>query len=181
LSGLRATVAAAWEETVMKKTAFLGSLALAFLAGAVAAQEPEPPVYDTQEDELLQWEQAAPGERVYPRRSIRVLGNPYELASFYRSSQGGFYDYRPEGGPSAERYPIAGYYRARSSSYRGYPVADAAGYAPFWNHGYSPAQPGIALHYRQRIGQNGELFLFAPTFLAPVGPLTGAFFFGFDR
>jgi hypothetical protein len=159
----------------MSKTAFLGSLALVLLAGAASAQEPDPPAYDPQPEEFVQDEPAP------PRREIRVLGNPYELASYYRSSQGGFYDYRPEGGGYADRYPIASYYRLQSSGYRGYPLAEPGAYAPFWNYGYSPAQPGIALHYRQRIGQNGELFLFAPTFLAPIGPLTGAFFFGFDR
>jgi hypothetical protein len=158
----------------MSKTVFLGGLALVLLAGAAAAQEPEPPEYDPQRDALVL---DAP---VPPRREIRVLGNPYELASYYRA-QGAFYDYRPEGGGYADRYPIASYYRMRSSGYRGYPVVEPGAYAPFWNYGYSPAQPGVALHYRQRIGENGELFLFAPTFLGPIGPLTGAFFFGFDR
>ena len=160
----------------MSKTAFLGSLALVLLAGAAGAQENAPPADDPQQDETAQYEPAADS-----RPQIRVLQHPYELASFYHSSQGGFYDYRPENGGYSDRYPIASYYRMRSSGYRGYPMAEPGAYAPFWNHGYSPAQPGVALHYRQRIGQNGELFLFAPTFLAPIGPLTGAFFFGPDR
>ena len=165
----------------MMKTAFLGSLAVVLFAGAVGAQENAPPAEDPRYDEMMQ-DEVAPDEAMPddpaldPRPQIRVLENPYDLASFYRSSQGGFYDYRPEGGGHANRYPIASYYRMQSSGYRGYPVAEPGGYAQFWNYGYSPAQPGIALHYRQRIGQNGELFLFAPTFLAPIGPLTGAFF-----
>jgi hypothetical protein len=162
----------------MTKMAFLGSLALALVAGAAVAQEPVPPADETRQDEFTADEYAAE-EPVQPMHNITVLGNPYELASYYRAQSGGFYDYRPEGPAYAGRYPIASYYRMQSSGYRGgYPVDyGSGGYAPFWNYGYAQ-QPGIALHYRQRIGQNGELFLFAPTFLAPIGPLTGAFFFG---
>src|SRR4029453_10227343 len=125
-------------------------------------------------------EELAPEEAVQPKHTITVLGNPYELASYYRAQPGGFYDYRPQGAAYPDRYPIASYYRMQGSGYRGEdPVGYApGGYGPFLNPG-SAQQPGIALHYRQRIGQNGELFLFAPTFLAPIGPLTGAFFFGF--
>ena len=168
----------------MKKTAFLGSLALALLAGAVVAQEPVPPAEETQHDELTT-DEYAPEEPAAPRHTITVLTNPYELASYYRQ-QGGFYDYRSAPASYPDRYPIASYYRMQSSGYRGeYPGAYGPGYAPgayapFWNQGYAQ-QPGVALHYRQRIGENGELFLFAPTFLAPIGPLTGAFFFGFGQ
>ena len=69
----------------------------------------------------------------------------------------------------------------RSSGYAGLPGGRARSLRAVLELRLLAAQPGIALHYRQRIGQNGELFLFAPTFLAPIGPLTGAFFFGFDR
>lgn len=168
----------------MKKTAFLGGLALALLAGAVVAQEPVPPAEHTQQDELTA-DEFAPEEPAAPLNTITVLRNPYELASYYRAQQGGFYDYRPQAAAYADRYPIASYYRMQDSGYRGgYPVGYGPGYAPgayapFWNHGYAQ-RPGIALHYRQRIGQNGDLFLFAPTFLAPIGPLTGAFFY-FER
>jgi hypothetical protein len=160
----------------MTNMAFLGSLALALMAGAAVAQEPVPA--DETQDEY----ELAAEEPVQPMHTITVLRNPYELASYYRAQSGGFYDYRPAPASYPDRYPIASYYRMQSSGYRGeYPGGYASGgYAPFWNHGYAQ-QPGIALHYRQRIGQNGELFLFAPTFLAPIGPLTGAFFFGFDR
>ena len=169
----------------MKKTAFLGSLALALMAGAVVAQEPVPPADESQQDELTA-DEFAPEENAAPLHTITVLTNPYELASYYRAQSSGFYDYRPGPASYQDRYPIASYYRMQSSGYHGeYPAAygpgyGAGGYAPFWNYGYAQ-QPGIALHYRQRIGQNGELFLFAPTFLAPIGPLTGAFFFGFGR
>jgi hypothetical protein len=165
----------------MRKTAFLGSLAFALLAGAVGAQEKAPPA-DEPQDPVAQDERAYDEERaLQPLHDIRVIENPYDLASYYRSSQsGGFYDYRPEGGAYPDRYPIASYYRQRPSGY-GY------GYGPFWTNGYSnayssgysnghyPGRPGFVVTYRQRIGENGDLFLFAP-FLSPIGPLTDAFF-----
>ena len=148
----------------MTKTAFLGSLALALLAAAVGAQENAPPA-DEQQDENAQMDDRATD----PRPKIRVLENPYDLASYYRSSQGGFLDYRPEGGAYQDRYPIASYYRSRSS-------VDRRGYAPFWTNGYSSPRPRFQIGFRRRIGENGDLFLFAPTFLSPIGPLTDAFF-----
>ena len=152
----------------MSKTGFLGSLALVLLAGTVVAQEPAPAEEPGQDEMMLEDERPMP-----PMMQIHVLDNPYDLASFYRAQGGGeFLDYRPQGGPYPDRYPIAGYYRQRHSGYPG-------GYAPFWTDGYSgaPARPGVSVTYRRRIGQNGDLFLFAPTFLSPIGPLTGAFFF----
>lgn len=148
----------------MTKTAFLGSLALVLLSGGVGAQEPAPPA-DEPQDEIAQ-----PDERATdPRPKIRVLENPYDLASYYRSSQGGFLDYRPEGSSYQDRYPIASYYRLRGSG-------DRRGYAPFWTNGYSSSRPRFVVGFRRRIGENGDLFLFAPTFLSPIGPLTDAFF-----
>ena len=110
-----------------------------------------------------------------PRPEIRVLHDPYELASFYRNeNQGGFF------ASASERHPIAGFYRGGMS--RG-------GYSRFWTSGYSqrPYPVGMlpynaphdgppTLDYRSRIGENGDLFLLAPTFLAPVGPLSDVFF-----
>jgi hypothetical protein len=122
-----------------------------------------------------------------PVRTIRVLENPYDIASFYRSSQSR-YDYYPVypglgdpyGGyaaPVDPRYPIAGYYR------QGAGYGSRYGYSAFWTNGYrsggfAVAGPGPNRGYRRRIGQNGDLFLLAPTFLAPVGPLSGVFFDG---
>jgi hypothetical protein len=149
----------------MTKTAFLGSLALVLLAGAVGAQENAPPADDTRQDEMTQDERATDS-----RPKIKVLENPYDLASYYRSSQGGeFLDYRPEGSAYQDRYPIASYYRLRTSG-------DRRGYAPFWTNGYSSSRPRFTVGFRRRIGENGDLFLFAPTFLSPIGPLTDAFF-----
>ena len=123
---------------MLKKLAF-AVLALSLAGGVARAQEAED-------------EEARP----QPVRKIKVLENPYDIASFYRSNQGGG-DYF--GLASDSRYPIAGFYRSRQTT--------PYGYAPFWNHGYG---------YRRRIGENGDLFLLAPTFLAPIGPLNGAFF-----
>ena len=39
-------------------------------------------------------------------------------------------------------------------------------------------QARLGIGYRRAIGENGDLFLFAPAILAPVGPLTGVFFDG---
>jgi hypothetical protein len=48
-----------------------------------------------------------------PRHHIQVLQNPYDISSFYRSSQGSGQDdfaYAPSA--ASEKYPIAGFYRA---------------------------------------------------------------------
>ena len=157
----------------MTKTAFLGCLALVLFAGTVGAQENAPPADQRQQDEMMQEErmqdERTEEEAVDPRPKIRVLQNPYDLASYYRSSQGGFLDYRPEGSSYQDRYPIASYYRLRGSG-------DRRGYAPFWTNGYSSSRPRFTVGFRRRIGENGDLFLFAPTFLSPIGPLTDAFF-----
>lgn len=102
--------------------------------------------------------------RPQPVRRIKVLENPYDIASFYRSHQGGYFGL--DQGEMGSRYPIAGFYRSRPSV--GY------GYAPFWNHGYGYRRSGATVGYRRRIGENGDLFLLAPTFLSPVGPLNCA-------
>jgi hypothetical protein len=134
----------------MKTTALLAGLALALAAGVARAQEPAPD------------EEARPQPR---RTTIRVLENPYDIASFYRSHQGDYFGYQPSG--TSERYPIAGFYRQDGG--RGY------GYSRFWSGGYSGRnRAGLVLGYRRRIGDNGDIYLFAP-FLAPVGPLSGVF------
>lgn len=131
----------------MLKRLALAVLGLALLGGVARAQEAE--------DEEVRRE---------PVRKIKVLENPYDIASFYRSSQGEYY-FGYDQGQANSRYPIAGFYRSRQSSY---------GYAPFWNHGYGYRRSGAIAGYRRRIGENGDLFLLAP-FLAPLGPLNGAF------
>ncbi len=117
------------------------------------------------------WAQEAEEEQVRrePAQQIRVLQHPYDIASFYRSSQGG--DYFGYSDPLASRYPIASYYRSR----QGGSFPGGYGYSAFWSGGYAAKHPGLSIGYRRSIGQNGDLFLFAPVFLAPIGPLAGAF------
>ena len=145
-------------------TKSLAAAVLLTLLGAAGARAqgavPEAPAADAED-------QAAPETR----RPLRVLENPYDISSFYRSSDGLVFG--PEGGAS-ERYPIAGFYRQRSGSSR-------YGYSQFWTSGYSDRGRGrsrLGIGYRRAIGENGDLFLFAPAILAPVGPLTGVFFEG---
>jgi hypothetical protein len=136
------------------KTMLLAGLVLSLAAVAARAQEP---AREPAEDE---------DARPQPPRQIRVLENPYDIASFYRSHQGDYFGYQAPG--MSERYPIAGFYRQNGG--RGY------GYSRFWTSGYSSrgGRGGLILSYRRRIGDNGDLYLIAP-FLASVGPLSGAF------
>jgi hypothetical protein len=144
----------------MTTNALAAAVLLSLLGAAAEAQEatPETPAAD---------DQAAQPET---RRPLRVLENPYDISSFYRSSDGLVFG--AEGG--AERYPIAGFYRQRSGSSR-------YGYSQFWTSGYSDRGRGrarLGIGFRRAIGENGDLFLFAPAILAPIGPLTGVFFEG---
>jgi hypothetical protein len=118
---------------------------------------------------------AADTEQYDDRPQIRVLENPYDLASFYRSD--GFV---PANGYSDlfGRYPIAAHYRGEASDH---------GWSRFWTNGYSnrytstQGRAAGGFDYRRGIGQNGDLFLLAPTFLAPVGPLSDFFFYSSGR
>ena len=121
-------------------------------------------------------------EQPEQRTHIQVLHDPHDIASFYRSSQGQeFSPLEPSALDSSalagSRYPIASFYRNEGN--RG-----LYGYSRFWTHGYgfqaaSPLRGGLPYRrygwYGRRIGQNGDIFLMAPTFLAPIGPLTGVF------
>jgi hypothetical protein len=126
-------------------------------SGIAAAQEAEP-------------------EAPMPRREIRVLQDPYDIASFYRSADRPYYSY---GGIPGE----GGFYeglRARHAGIASFYRQGAGGrYSAFWQSGYGarpllgPGRYGRA--YRETIGENGDLYLFAP-FLAPMGPLAGAYY-----
>ena len=116
------------------------------------------------------------------RPHIQVLQHPYDISSFYRSGQGSEqsdFGYEPE--EAGSRYPIASFYRSRAGA--------PGGYSSFWTSGYGrngnyrsntrrrgPGQGLIGAGRPRALGLNGDLVLFAPTFLAPVGPLTGVFF-----
>jgi hypothetical protein len=143
--------------------------------------------------------QEQPAEARHP---LRVLDNPYDLASFYRSSQSGIGYYGPidllrePASAYGGRYPIAGFYRSHQGSYFGLqgpvsqnPYAIASYYRSsasndvrFWNGGYGRAaatgRPGGYNQYWNSIGENGDLFLMAPTILAPVGALSAIYYSG---
>ena len=110
-----------------------------------------------------------------PALRIRVLQNPYDIASFYRSGGGNpFYGggenvSERRGNAYHDPYSIASYYRS-SQQGPGY------GYSQFWSSGYSGRVRGD--RYRRRIGENGDLFFFAPAILAPIGPLSEVFLGG---
>jgi hypothetical protein len=142
--------------------AAFGTAGLGVSTAAAQGAVPVTPAVESDEEAA-----AAPDTR----RPLRVLENPYDISSFYRSSDGLVFG--PQGGAS-ERYPIAGFYRQRGGS-SGY------GYSQFWTSGYSDRGRGrgrLGIGYRRAIGENGDLFLFAPAILGPVGPLTGVFFDG---
>jgi hypothetical protein len=141
------------------------ALAGLLIAAGASAQEPEASEAPVGEEAEEQDVRAEP-----PTYSIRVLQHPYDIASFYRArprgEEYGFF----AGEEGAERYPIAGFYRA------GGPRVTPYGYSRFWMRGYGRGRStGLVFPYRQTIGQNGDLYLFAPTVLATVGPLTGVF------
>lgn len=143
----------------MTKLALAAGLSVLLGAGALAAQDVD---------------NGGDAPRPEERRPIRVLQDPHDIASFYRSSQGEGYGYFVDD-PAASRYPIASFYRSHDAS--------PYGYSRFWTNGYSYGRPLRTAavpygRYSHRIGQNGDLLLMAPTFLAPVGPLTGVFFDG---
>jgi hypothetical protein len=145
-------------------------LVLVLAPAAARAQEQAPPapaVEETQDEETLA-----------SRPHLQVLEHPYDISSFYRSSQqdgrGVDFGYRADS-QAASRYPIAGFYRSGASG----------AYSQFWTTGYGYGYGNASATTRGRgligarrprpLGLNGDLYLFAP-FLAPVGPLTGVFF-----
>ena len=153
---------------LVKSALLAGLVLMGAAAGALAQEEKDPAVRSDDQDEQVQ----------APRKKIKVLEDPYQISSFYRSRQShatlfGFDDaVQPLGRVSENPYNIAGYYRSRQGgSGFGY------GYSQFWTSGYGTTR-GRRLGYGRRIGANGDLFLIAPTILAPVGPLTGAFTLG---
>ena len=98
------------------------------------------------------------------RPAIRVLKNPYDISSFYRSGESPLGPWA--GLPNDPAYRIADFYRSKHSAY---------GWSAFWTNGYAAARPAPLRPYRRSIGENGDLFLAVP-FLAQVGPISGAFF-----
>lgn len=151
----------------MRSTFWMVLAGLMVVAAPLAAQEREDEATIEEQDD----------ERAEPAFRLKVLDDPYDISSFYRSSggygRGGFLmgdGYEGRGGNAyRDPYAIAGYYRSNGGR-GGY------GYSQFWVSGYSGRSRG--LRYRRHIGENGDLFLFAPAILAPVGPLSEAFLSG---
>ena len=144
----------------------MAALAVVALAAGAAAQQSQPE--GAQNVPTAQ----APGPeeaRDTPRPTIRVLRNPYDISSFYRAGESPLGPWA--GLPDDPAYRIAGFYRAHQG---GYPGA-SYGWSAFWTSGYGAPRPAPFRPYRRTIGENGDLFLAVP-FLAPVGPISGAFF-----
>jgi hypothetical protein len=148
---------------------------LMVVAAPLAAQE--------REREAVANERDADDEaRPEPALRLRVLDDPYDISSFYRSSGSGrgfLLDDGTERGGNAYRdpYSIASYYRGGSRGGYSYGARGGNyGYSQFWVSGYSGRSRG--LRYRRHIGENGDLFFFAPAILAPVGPLSEVFLSG---
>lgn len=139
----------------------LTTLATVLIAGSAWAQEPA--TEEDQSQEPTQEDQSAePTHRI-----IKWRENPYDIASFYRSHQAdGYFGYgRGWYGGVYGRYPR--FYRQRPM------------YGRFWNSGYLYGRGRTGLvGFNRSIGENGDLFLLAPTILAPIGPLTGVFYEG---
>jgi hypothetical protein len=135
----------------------LATVAVTLAAGPAWSQE------TTRENEQTE-------ERSRPVRTIRVLQSPYDLAFFYSARPGGPGVTPPV--PDDPAYALASFYRSRQVG----PASDPGPWisAAFWAHGYGALRPAPLVGYRHRIGENGDLFLAVP-FLAPVGPLSGAF------
>jgi hypothetical protein len=156
------------------------------LAGKARAEEEATPRDDVSvrsSDVDSQADDPADGEldEAAPRPHLQVLGNPYDLASFYRSSPPSF-GYVPPmvaalrgpesawgATPREDPYSIASYYRGDR---------DPAGYSQYWSHpqaGTRRPWPGRGRGATQSLP--GEVSLMFPTFLAAVGPLNDGFFF----
>jgi hypothetical protein len=141
--------------------ATLAAVALLTLAAGAAAQESgEGPETTVPVAEAEGTQEAA------PRPSIRVLRHPYEISSFYRSGESPLGPWA--GLPRDPAYGIADFYRSRQGG-------DGYGWSAFWTNGYAAPRPAPLRPYRRAIGENGDIFLLVP-FLAPVGPVSGAFF-----
>jgi hypothetical protein len=144
--------------------ATLATVAVLALGAGASAQESRPdtaaPVVEAE---------TAEDARATPRPSIRVLRDPYEISSFYRSGESPLVPWA--GLPADPSYRIADFYRSRP----GAAAAGGYGWSAFWTNGYSARRPAPLRPYRRAIGENGDIFLVVP-FLAPVGPVSGAFF-----
>jgi hypothetical protein len=146
----------------MRRTVLaVAAVAVSFLAQAALAQQSDAPAAK---------EKATPEEpeRTTPPPSIKVLQHPSEISSFYRSGESSLGPWA--GLPNDPTYRIASFYRSHQGRYPSSPY----GWSAFWTNGYTATRPAPFPGYRRTIGENGDLFLMVP-FLAPVGPINGAF------
>lgn len=141
----------------MKRTSMVAALLVVGVGGTAWSQESAPRPEETD------------GER--PKRTIRVLQSPYDLASFYSARPGQTSVTPPV--PDDPAYALASFYRSRGPSGPGGPPGPWL-WAAFWASGYGAHRPTPFVGYRRSIGENGDLFLVVP-FLAPLGPLGGGF------
>jgi hypothetical protein len=136
----------------MKKLVFGLIVSLILTASVSRAQE--------------QGDEAEP--RPEPRRRIRVLEDPYQISSFYRSSQEPvaplYFGEAPltNRRSMTDRYPIAGYYRQGGGQGQ---------YSRFWSQSGGTRPRAYGFRGSRRVGAS-ELCLLAPTLLGPVAPLT---------
>jgi hypothetical protein len=150
-------------------------VSLTMAAGVAAFADDEPVATEEQDQEATAQDEARP-DSLEPRRKIKVLEDPYQIASFYRSSQvptrrayfGGY----PIDSPTA--YPIAGFYRGMDDGrhpiagfYRG---TREGRYSRFW-----VGAGGSRVHRFGRAGFRhvgaSDLCFAAPTVLLPFSPL----------
>jgi hypothetical protein len=115
-------------------------------------------------------DQAPEQDVTSPRRTIRVLQSPYDLASYYGSRPGRAMPPVPDD----PAYALASFYRSRQIGPSAAPPPGPWVWTAFWARGYSAPCPTPFVGYRHSIGENGDLFLAVP-FLAPIGPLNGMF------
>lgn len=146
----------------LERTIFGASLvALVFGGGAFAQEATE--------------ESSRPAER---KTEIRVLNNPYEISSFYRSKQqgSGYLTFSPYGVyPSSSGWNYGRHFKGETGYWRGL----YGSYNGFWaggGYGQYYWQNSRPTPYRRGIGGHGDIFLMAPVLLGPVGPLAGAYY-----
>jgi hypothetical protein len=106
------------------------TLAVLTLAAAVVAAQETP---------------RAAEEQPAPRPSIRVLQNPYDISSFYRSGESPLGPWA--GLPADPAYRISDFYRSHQGGYPG----GAYGWSGFWTNGYRAPRPAPMRPYRRSI------------------------------
>jgi opacity protein-like surface antigen len=135
------------------KTRWLGAAVAVALASSAWAEDGAAQV--SQEEESYT-EEARPE----PVRKIRVLEDPYQISSFYRSESTGRYSVG-YGYDGSSRYPIASFYRQGGEGR----------YSRFWNN--PRGQRGSYRGGRVRVRALGgdDVLFFVPTVLGPAVPI----------